>query len=402
MAEISGIYAREILDSRGVPAIEAEAELADGTVGRASVPALPFPEDGEARERRDGDPARYDGCGVLSAVENIEKIIRPELAGMDVFDQIGIDRTLIDADGTPDKSNLGANALCAVSLACAHAAAAELKLPLYRYLGGVNAKVLPVPLFTAVGGGFPEKFMIRPVGADCFAEALKMSSSVLGAFGKITGAALPPPDEIPGLLVSAIEKAGLVPGRDMTFALACAAGDFFKDGMYDFRSVEGPRGDCRSPEQRAAYLAELVEKFPVDTLEDPMASGDSEGWRILARSIGSKCRLVGGRLFSSSQRRLKKDFSSGTANAILVHPVRAGTVTETLDLVETARRNNLTVTIGCCPRETEDCSIADLSVAVNADSFEAGPLSGSENVCKFNQFLRIEEQLGLLARFGNS
>ena len=393
MAEISGIYAREILDARGIPAIEAEVELDTGIIGRASVPS-------GGNTRPDGDPARYAGRGALSAVGNIEKIIRPELAGMDAFDQIGIDRTLIDADGTPDRSDPGANVLCAVSLACAHAAAAELKLPLYRYLGGVNAKVLPGPQFTAADGP-SGRFMIRPIGADCFAEALKMSYSVLGAFAKTAETALPPHDEIPGLLVSAIEKAGLVPGRDMTIALACAAGDFFKEGMYDFRSAGDPRGECRSPEQQAAYLADLVEKFSINTLEDPMAPGDRDGWRLLARAVGDKCRLTGDKLFSSDLKRLKKDFSSGTANAVLIRPVQAGTVTETLDLAGTARRNGLAVIIGRSPGETEDCSVADLSVAVNADGFEAGPLAGSENICKCNQFLRIEEQLGLLAGFGS-
>ena len=397
MAEISGIYAREILDARGVPAVEAEVELAAGTVGRASVPALPFPECGEVRERRDGDPARHDGCGVLAAVENIEKILRPELVGMDVFDQIGIDRILTDTDGTPDRSNLGVNALFAVSLACAHAACAELDLPLYRYLGGVNAKVLPVPLFTASGGGPAGRFMIRPVGADCFAEALKTASAVLRAFEKTADDR----DGIPARLVSAVEKAGLVPGEDVTIALDCAANGLYRDGLYDAGSAGEPQNARRSPEQRAAFLAGLVEKVPVDTHIDPMAAEDRDGRRLLARAVGSKCRLVGNELFRSDPDRLKEDLSSDTVDAIVIHPVRAGTVTGTLDLVEAARRKGLAVIIGSSPGETEDCSAADLSVAVNAGSFEAGPLAGSENVGKLNQFLRIEEQLGLLARFGN-
>jgi enolase len=396
MAEISGIYAREILDSRGVPAVEAEVELATGTVGRASVPALPFPRSGETRERRDGDPARYDGRGVLSAVENIRKIIRPELVGMDVFDQIGIDRTLTDADGTPDKSNLGANALCAVSFACAHAACAELKLPLHRYLGGVNAKVLPVPLFTAADGGPAGKFMIRPVGADCFAEALKMASAVLRALEKNADDC----SEIPARLVPAVEKAGFVPGKDVTFTVDCAADSLFADGVYRQCSAGEPQETRRSSEQRAAFLAELVEKFPIDILIDPMASADRGGWCALSRAVGKKCHLAGSEFFSSSLDRLKKEIASGTADAIVIHPVQAGTVTGTLDLVETARGNDLAVIIGSCPGETEDCSAADLAVAVSADSFAAGPFAGSGNVCKLNQFLRIEEQLGLLARFG--
>ena len=348
MPEISGIYAREILDARGLPAVEAEAELSSGVVGRASVSS------GE-NARLDGDAARYAGRGVLAAAENIEKILRPELAGMDVFDQLGIDRTLLDADGSANGANLGANALLAVSLACAQAASAELRLPLHRYLGGVNAKVLPIPLLPVPGGpGDPSgKFMIRPVGADCFAEALKIGSAVLRALEE-TGTG-----EIPDRLPAAAERVGFVPGKDVTFSLDLS------------------RSAAQNEIDRTA---ELVSSRFVDTVEAPR-----EVLRALSQRLGGPCQLVGNDL-------------SGTEgnNAVLIGPDRFATVTGILDAVETARKNSLAVIIASGPGGTGDCSFADLAVAVNAGQIKIAAADAGQ----YNQLLRIEEQLGMPARYG--
>jgi len=353
MPEIAGIYAREILDARGLPAVEAEVELSTGTVGRAAAAS------GE-NARLDGDPARYAGRGVLDAVENVEKNIRPELAGMDVFDQIGIDRTLLDADGSRNGANLGANALLAVSLACAHAACAELHLPLHRYLGGVNAKVLPVPLLPVPGS--PEdpfgKFMIRPVGADCFAEALKIASSVLRALEETTG-------EMPDRLPAAAERAGFVPGKDVTFALTLS------------RSAIA--------EEETDRLADLVSSRFIDTVE----TDSPELLRTLARRLGGRCQLAG------------NDPSGAAGNtAVLIGPERFAVLSGILDAVETAKRNRLAVIISPDPAGTCDNSSADLAIAVNAGQFQAGSLSGAADIGQYNQFLRIEEQLGMFALYG--
>ena len=422
MADIAHIYAREILDSRGNPTVEAEVELVNGVTGRASVPSGMSTGSNEALELRDNDPARFGGKGVLKAVENIEQQISPELAGMDVFDQIGIDRTLIEIDGTENKSSLGANAILAVSLACAHAAAAFLKLPLYRYLGGSNAKVLPVPMMNIINGGSHssapaafQEFMIRPVGADCFAEALKMGATVfhklksilaskgyatsVGDEGGFAPAFRGGTKEILDTLLQAIETCGFVPGKDITLALDCASSEFFREGLYDYRRFEGENAPCLTPEEQIAYLCSLIDTYPIDSIEDGMAEDDWAGWTALTSAAGSKCQLVGDDLFTTNTRLLKKGIEQKAANAILIKPNQIGTLTETLDAVQLARSCGFAAVISHRSGETEDCSIADIAVAVNAGQIKTGSLSRSERICKYNQLLRIEEQLGLLALY---
>lgn len=423
MAEIARIYAREILDSRGNPTVEAEVELDTGTIGRAQVPSGISTGTSEALELRDNDPGRYGGKGVLHAVENVEKQIAPELAGWDIFDQTGIDRTMIDVDGTKNKSNLGANATLAVSLACAHAASAELKLPLYRYLGGCNAKVLPVPMMNIINAGSHssapvafQEFMIRPVGADCFAEALKMGQAVFYSLKKILsdrgfstavgdeGGFAPDfkggADQILDFILLAIEKAGFTPGGEISIALDCAASEFYRDGVYDYRIFEGADAKVCTREEQCACLKELVEKYPVSSIEDGMAENDWEGWQMLTSLIGSRCQLVGDDLFTTNTGLLRKGISEKAGNAILIKPNQIGTLTETLDAIELAQKNRFAAVISHRSGETEDTSIADLAVAVNAGQIKTGSLSRSERICKYNQLLRIEEQLGMLALYG--
>ncbi len=423
MAEISQVYAREILDSRGNPTVEVEVELVSGVIGRASVPSGASTGESEACELRDGDDSRYGGKGVLDAVGNVENKISPELAGMDVFDQIGIDRTMIEIDGTENKSSLGANAMLAVSLAAAHAASTELHLPLYRYIGGTNAKVLPVPMMNIINGGSHssapvafQEFMIRPVGADCFAEALKMGAAVfhklktilsgkgystaVGDEGGFAPAFRGGTVEILETVIQAIEKCGFVPGKDVTLALDCAASEYFRDGKYDYRIFEGNDAPVRSREEQIAYLSELVWSYPVDSIEDGMAENDWEGWTALTARLGEKCQLVGDDLFTTNSKLLRKGIELGAGNAILIKPNQIGTLTETLDAVEIARCSGFKTVISHRSGETEDTSIADIAVAVNAGQIKTGSLSRSERICKYNQLLRIEEQLGYLALYG--
>lgn len=424
MAEIKNLYAREILDSRGNPTVEVELELDNGVIGRASVPSGMSTGSNEALELRDGDAGRYGGKGVLKAVENVEQKILPEIAGMDVLDQIGIDRTMIEVDGTSNKSELGANAMLAVSLAAAHAASAHLKMPLYRYLGGSNAKVLPVPMMNIVNGGSHspapvafQEFMIRPVGADCFAEALKMGAAVFHRLKKILsdkGLSTAVGDEggfapdfsggvteVLDTILSAVESCGFVPGKDITLALDCAASEFYKDGVYDYRIFEGEDAEILSSSEQIDYLKGLISRYPIDSIEDGMSEYDWAGWSALTAAIGDKCQLVGDDLFTTNTRLLKRGISEKAGNAILIKPNQIGTLTETLDAIELAHRNNFAAVISHRSGETEDCSIADIAVAVNAGQIKTGSLSRSERICKYNQLLRIEEQLGMLALYGN-
>ena len=424
MAEIKNLYAREILDSRGNPTVEVELELDNGVIGRASVPSGMSTGSNEALELRDGDAGRYGGKGVLKAVENVEQKILPEIAGMDVLDQIGIDRTMIEVDGTSNKSELGANAMLAVSLAAAHAASAHLKMPLYRYLGGSNAKVLPVPMMNIVNGGSHspapvafQEFMIRPVGADCFAEALKMGAAVFHRLKKILsdkGLSTAVGDEggfapdfsggvteVLDTILSAVESCGFVPGKDITLALDCAASEFYKDGVYDYRIFEGEDAEVLSSSEQIDYLKGLISRYPIDSIEDGMSEYDWAGWSALTAAIGDKCQLVGDDLFTTNTRLLKRGISEKAGNAILIKPNQIGTLTETLDAIELAHRNNFAAVISHRSGETEDCSIADIAVAVNAGQIKTGSLSRSERICKYNQLLRIEEQLGMLALYGN-
>ena len=422
MAEIARIYAREILDSRGNPTVEAEVELDTGTIGRAQVPSGISTGTSEALELRDNDPGRYGGKGVLHAVENVEKQIAPELAGWDIFDQTGIDRTMIDVDGTKNKSNLGANATLAVSLACAHAASAELKLPLYRYLGGCNAKVLPVPMMNIINAGSHssapvafQEFMIRPVGADCFAEALKMGQAVFYSLKKILsdrGFSTAVGDEggfAPALrgtedalycIMEAIKRAGYQPGAEVTIAMDCAASEFYKDGLYDYRVFEGEYADRLTSEQQVAYLEQLINRYPIDSIEDGMAENDWAGWKLLTQRLGDRCQLVGDDLFVTNTHFLQKGIQEGCANAILIKPNQIGTLSETLDAVSMAHSAGYTAIISHRSGETEDSFIADLAVATGAGQIKAGSLSRSERLAKYNQLLRIEEELGASAQYG--
>ncbi len=423
MAEINRLYAREILDSRGNPTVEVEVELDNGVFGRASVPSGMSTGSNEALELRDGDAGRYGGKGVLKAVENVEQKILPEIAGIDVLDQIGIDRTMIEVDGTSDKSELGANAMLAVSLAVAHAASTHLKMPLYRYLGGSNAKVLPVPMMNIVNGGSHspapvafQEFMIRPVGADCFAEALKMGAAVFHRLKKILsdkGLSTAVGDEggfapdfsggvteVLDTVLKAVEECGFVPGKDITLALDCAASEFYKDGVYDYRIFEGDKGKVLSSSEQIDYLRELISHYPIDSIEDGMSEYDWSGWSALTSAVGESCQLVGDDLFTTNTRLLKRGIAEKAGNAILIKPNQIGTLTETLDAIELAHRNNFAAVISHRSGETEDCSIADIAVAVNAGQIKTGSLSRSERICKYNQLLRIEEQLGMLALYG--
>lgn len=423
MAEINRLYAREILDSRGNPTVEVEVELDNGITGRASVPSGMSTGSNEALELRDGDAGRYGGKGVLKAVENVEQKIFPEIAGMDVLDQICIDRTMIEVDGTSDKSELGANAMLAVSLAVAHAASEHLNIPLYRYLGGSNAKVLPVPMMNIVNGGSHspapvafQEFMIRPVGADCFAEALKMGAAVFHRLKKILsdkGLSTAVGDEggfapdfsggvteVLDTILKAVEECGFVPGQDITLALDCAASEFYKDGVYDYRIFEGDKGKVLSSSEQIDYLRELIARYPIDSIEDGMSEYDWSGWSALTAAVGESCQLVGDDLFTTNTRLLKRGIAEKAGNAILIKPNQIGTLTETLDAIELAHRNNFAAVISHRSGETEDCSIADIAVAVNAGQIKTGSLSRSERICKYNQLLRIEEQLGMLALYG--
>ncbi len=423
MSKIHEIHAREILDSRGDPALEAEVVLESGIMARASVPSGASIGKREALELRDGDPKRYGGLGVRHAVENVRSVIAPELEGMDVIDQGLIDRAMIELDGTGNKEKLGANAVLGVSLACARAAAEYLELPLFRYLGGVHARRLPVPMMNVFNGGLHssagialQEFMIRPKGAESFSEGLRMGSEIFhtlksllkkhglstavgdeGGFApSLSGGA----EKVLEILAEAVTLAGFQTGRDATFALDCAAGSFCRDGVYDYTLFEGPASRKLSREEQAEYLAKLVRNYPVDSIEDGMAEDDPEGWKILTEKLGGQCQLVGDDLFVTNAKLLAGGIAENLANAVLIKPNQIGTLTETLDTVETARKAGYGVIVSHRSGETGDTFIADLTVAVNAGQIKTGSLSRSERICKYNRLLRIEEMLGDLALYG--
>ncbi|NLF17196.1 MAG: phosphopyruvate hydratase [Lentisphaerae bacterium] len=422
MSTIMDLCAREIIDSRGNPTVEAEIVLESGTIGRAAVPSGASTGENEAIELRDGDAARFLGKGVSKAVENVNDRIAPELDGMEIFDQVGIDQIMLEIDGTETKSNLGANAILAVSLAAARAAAEELGMPLFRYIGGVNAKVLPVPMMNIVNGGSHsdapiafQEFMIRPVGACCFREGLRMGAEVFHNLKKILkdrglstavgdeGGFAPTfggTEDAVETILKAIEKAGYKPGEDVMLAFDCAASEFFKDGVYNYAKFEGKNGARRSSAEQVEYLASLIEKYPVDSIEDGMAEGDWDGWKLLTDRIGGRCQLVGDDLFVTNVKFLKKGIDMGVANSILIKVNQIGTLTETLDAIEMAHKAGYTAVVSHRSGETEDVTIADLSVAVNAGQIKTGSLSRTDRICKYNQLLRIEEQLGDAARYG--
>lgn len=413
--KIKNIKAREILDSRGNPTVSAEVVLESGHRGIASVPSGASTGRHEALELRDNDPSRYSGKGVLKAVENVNQIIAPELAGRCVFEQMAIDRTMCALDGTDNKSRLGANAVLAVSLAVAKAAAAYMNTPLYHYLGAPNSNVLPVPMMNIINGGSHsdspiafQEFMIRPVGAQTFRDGLRMGAEVFHslkgilkekglstAVGDEGGFApeLKSTAEALELMMDAIEKAGYVPGKDVTLALDCASSEFYRDGIYDYSVFEGRSGSKLDRDSQIRYLSYLVDNFPIDSIEDGMAEDDWEGWRLLTNELGEHCQLVGDDLFVTNINYLSKGIKSGCANAILVKLNQIGTLTETLEAIAMAQRHGYKAVISHRSGETEDTFIADLAVATNSGQIKTGSLSRSERTAKYNRLLEIEDEL---------
>ncbi|MDH3345646.1 MAG: phosphopyruvate hydratase [Kiritimatiellaceae bacterium] len=425
MSAIVEIIGREILDSRGNPTIEVDVILESGASGRAAVPSGASTGVNEALELRDGDKERYLGKGVLKAVDNINEQIAPALIGIDVMDQAGIDQFMIDLDGTNTKSNLGANAMLGVSLACAHAAAAELDMPLFRYIGGTNAKALPVPMMNIINGGSHsdapiafQEFMIRPVGAPTFKEGLRCGAEVFHALkaiikGKGLSTAVGDEggfapnfaggtEEALDSIMQAVKDAGYEPGKDVTIALDCAASEFFEDGVYNYAKFEGENGAKRSSAEQSDYLAELISKYPIDSIEDGMNEEDWEGWKILTDKIGEQCQLVGDDLFVTNVEYLKRGIDEGSANSILIKVNQIGTLTETLDAIEMAHKAGFTAVVSHRSGETSDNTIADIAVATNAGQIKTGSLSRSDRISKYNQLLRIEEMLGTEARYGDA
>jgi len=423
MSFIADIVAREILDSRGNPTLEVEVILEDGTFGRAAVPSGASTGVNEALELRDGDKNRYLGKGVLKAVANVNEKIGPELIGMDTTDQVAIDRKMLALDGTKTKKNLGANAILGVSLACARAAAEFLDLPLYRYIGGTNAKTLPVPMMNIINGGSHsdapiafQEFMIRPIGAPSFREALRMGAEVfhsLKAIIKKKGLSTAVGDEggfAPNFsggteealnsIIDAIKAAGYKPGEDVTIALDCAASEFFEDGVYNYKKFEGESGTNKNQAEQVAYIEELITKFPIDSVEDGMDENDWEGWKLLNDKIGDRCQLVGDDLFVTNVDFLKRGIEEGSANSILIKVNQIGTLTETLNAIEMAHRAGYTSVTSHRSGETSDSTIADIAVATNSGQIKTGSLSRSDRMAKYNQLLRIEEELGEDAIYG--
>lgn len=419
--KIKNVKAREILDSRGNPTVEVDVKLENGIIGRASVPSGASTGVSEVVELRDGDSGRYGGKGVLKAVANVNGEIADVIVGMSVENQALIDETLVALDGTRDKSRLGANAILGVSLATVKAAALHYGVPLYRYIGGVDASVLPIPMMNILNGGAHssapiafQEFMIRPVGADTFADGLRMGSevfyslkSILSKRGFSTSVGdeggfapeLSSAEDALRLIVEAIVKAGYEPGRDVTIALDCAASEFYRDGLYDYTWKESGGRVLTSVEQ-VGYLRYLVEKYPIDSIEDGMAEDDWQGWRLLTKSIGHKVQLVGDDLFATNVELLRKGIEMGCANALLVKVNQIGTLTEALRAVELAKRNGYSVVVSHRSGETEDTTIADVVVAVNAGQIKTGSVSRSERVAKYNRLLRIEEELGVVGQYG--
>ncbi|MGO4571703.1 phosphopyruvate hydratase [Microvirga sp. 2TAF3] len=417
MTAIIDIHAREILDSRGNPTVEVDVTLEDGSMGRAAVPSGASTGAHEAVELRDGDKSRYLGKGVLKAVESVNNEILDAIGGMDAEEQVLIDETMLELDGTPNKSRLGANAILGVSLAVAKAAADAVTLPLYRYVGGTQARVLPVPMMNIINGGAHadnpidfQEFMIMPVGAPTLSEAVRMGAEVFHTLKKALKDAghntnvgdeggfapnLPSAEAALDFVMKSIEKAGYKPGEDMVLALDCAATEFFKDGAYVY---EG-EGKKRSPREQAEYLAKLAAAYPIASIEDGMAEDDWEGWKILTDLAGSKCQLVGDDLFVTNVTRLSDGIRKGVANSLLVKVNQIGTLTETLAAVDMAQRAGYTAVMSHRSGETEDSTIADLAVATNCGQIKTGSLARSDRLAKYNQLIRIEEELGEQARY---
>ncbi|MDR0574979.1 MAG: phosphopyruvate hydratase [Tannerella sp.] len=420
--KIEKIVSREILDSRGNPTVEVDVILECGIMGRASVPSGASTGEHEALELRDGDKSRYLGKGTLNAVANVNNVIAPALIGRSALQQRAIDKKMIELDGTPTKSKLGANAILGVSLAVAKAAANYLDIPLYRYIGGTNTYTLPVPMMNIINGGSHsdapiafQEFMIRPVGAPSFKEGLRCGAEIFHALKKVLhdrGLSTAVGDEggfAPALngtedalesILKAIEVSGYKPGVDVMIGLDCASSEFYKDGIYDYSKFEGPNGAKRTSAEQADYLAELVAKYPIDSIEDGMCENDWDGWKLLTDKLGGKCQLVGDDLFVTNVEFLKKGIELGCANSILIKVNQIGSLSETLDAIEMAHRHGYTSVTSHRSGETEDATIADIAVATNSGQIKTGSLSRSDRMAKYNQLLRIEEELGDLAVYG--
>ena len=419
--KIKKITGREILDSRGNPTIEVDVFLECGVLGRASVPSGASTGENEAIELRDGDMKRYFGKGVLKAVSNINNIIAPALMGMSSLEQTSIDHKMIELDGTKTKSKLGANAILGVSLAVAKAAANYLEIPLYRYIGGVNTYVLPVPMMNIINGGSHsdapiafQEFMIRPVGAESFHEGLRMGSEIFHSLKNVLkkrGLSTAVGDEggfAPVLkgtedaiesIIEAIKLAGYTT-EDVHIGLDCASSEFYKGGIYDYALFEGEKGAKRTSAEQVSYLESLINKYPIDSIEDGMSENDWEGWKLLTKSIGDKCQLVGDDLFVTNVDFLRRGIAEGCANSILIKVNQIGTLTETLNAIEMAHRHGYTTVTSHRSGETEDSTIADIAVATNSGQIKTGSLSRSDRMAKYNQLLRIEEELGKNAVYG--
>ena len=420
MAVITDVYAREIMDSRGNPTVEVEVYLEDGTIGRAAVPSGASTGQFEAVELRDSDSPRYLGKGVLQAVANVNDIIGPAILGFDASEQVAIDGLMIELDGTPNKAKLGANAILGVSMAVTRAAAESYDLPLFQYLGGTNAKELPVPMMNILNGGAHadnnvdiQEFMIMPIGASSFMEALRYCSEVyhtlkgvLKAKGLATGVGdeggfapnLGSNEEALQVISEAVEKAGLVVGKDIVFAIDAASSEFFKDGKYHLAG----EGKVKTAAEMVEYYAELCEKYPIYSIEDGLAEEDWEGWKLLTDRLGKTVQLVGDDLFVTNTERLSRGIKEDTANAILIKVNQIGTLTETFDAIEMAKRAGYTAVISHRSGETEDSTIADIAVAVNAGQIKTGAPARSERVAKYNQLLRIEDMLAETAQYRGS
>lgn len=422
--KIKDIKAREVLDSRGTPTVAAEVILECGCRAEAMVPSGASTGQFEAIELRDGDSSRYNGRGVLKAVSNVNEVIAPALAGMSVSEQTAIDRKMIELDGTPNKSRLGANAILAVSLAVAKAAAKCTDTPLYRYLGGPESNVMPVPMMNIINGGSHsdspiafQEFMIRPVGAKTFAEGLRMGDEVFQSLKKVLknrglstavgdeggfAPTLKSTEEALDLIMMAIDNAGYLLGRDVTLALDCASSEFFKNGYYDYRIFEGEKGKILNRSEQVDYLKKLITDYPIDSIEDGMSEEDWMGWELLTAEIGDRCQLVGDDLFVTNIDYLAKGIKTGCANAILIKLNQIGTLTETLDAIQLAQRHGYKAIVSHRSGETEDTFIADLAVATNSGQIKTGSLSRSERIAKYNRLLKIELDLAGQSSYGMS
>ena len=420
--KIAKITGREVLDSRGNPTVEVDVVLESGVMGRAAVPSGASTGEHEALELRDKDAHRYGDKGVLKAVDNVNRVIAPALLGMSALEQRAIDQKMLELDGTKTKSNLGANAILGVSLAVAKAAAAYLDMPLYRYIGGVNTYVMPVPMMNIINGGSHsdapiafQEFMIRPVGAPSFREGLRMGAEVFHALKKVLhdrglstavgdeggfAPALAGTEDALDSIMAAIRAAGYEPGRDVKIGMDCASSEFYKDGVYDYTIFEGEKGRKRTADEQIAYLEELITKYPIDSIEDGMSENDWEGWKKLTARIGDRCQLVGDDLFVTNVEFLSKGIAEGCANSILIKVNQIGSLSETLDAIEMAHRHGYTTVTSHRSGETEDATIADIAVATNSGQIKTGSLSRSDRMAKYNQLLRIEEELGARAVYG--